>query len=114
MPDGALELALEQPRGFGREPRDEDVLLALNELARDGDNLLRRLACAEDDFRKALAQRAVRIHLREAEVRDGRGLEGAENFVPAGTASAEGIKKGGGLFGSHGREDAVAAGENEV
>ena len=55
----------------------------------DFDDLLRRFAAAKNDFGKTLAERAVRVHLREAEVGHGRGLKRAQNLVAAHSARAE-------------------------
>ena len=73
----------------GVDAGDQHALLALEELGRDLHDLVRRLAGAEDDFGKPSAQRAVRIHLREAQVRHRRRLESAQHLVAADSARPE-------------------------
>ena len=61
-----------------------------------------RLARAENDLRETLAQRAVRVHLREAEVRHGRGLKGAQDLVAAHAAGAKFFQELDGFRRCHG------------
>ena len=56
---------------------------------RDFYHLLRRFARAENNFRKAFAQRAVHIHLRKTDVGHRRGLERLQDPVAAHAAGAE-------------------------
>ena len=100
--DGELEFPAQLPRLLRRDARDEDALFVFQEAAGDFQDLLRRFARAEDDFGKTLAQRAVRVHLREAEVGEGRGLEGAQHLVPVGFASAKFLQQTNCFNGSHG------------
>ena len=100
--DGELEFPAQFPRLLRRDARDEDALFVFQEPVSDFQDLLRRLARAEDDFWKTLAQRAVRVHLREAEVGEGRGLEGAQHLVPAGFAGAKFLQQSNCFNGSHG------------
>ena len=58
---------------------DEHAILPLHHLGRDGGNLFRRLAGAEDDLGESLPQRPVRVDLREAKVVDRRGAQAAQH-----------------------------------
>ena len=84
--DGAFEFFAQRAGVFGVDAGDEHPLFALQKFGGDFDDLLRRLARAENDFGKTLAQRAVRVHLRKAEVGHRRGLEGAQDLVAAHSA----------------------------
>ena len=69
--------------------RDQHALFPLEELGGDLHDLSRCLAGAEDDLGKPLAQRAVRIHLGETQVRHGRRLEPPQHLVTADATGAE-------------------------
>jgi hypothetical protein len=65
---------------FGRDARDEHALFAFQNFCGDVNDLHRRFARAENHFWKTFAQRAVRVHLGEAEIGRGRGLKSAQDF----------------------------------
>ena len=67
----------------------------------DPDDLLRRFTGAEDDLGKAFSQRAVGVHLREAEVGDRRGLKSPQQFVPADFAGPKFFQQLDGFRRSH-------------
>ena len=80
------------PQGAGvlrADAGDEHVLFEFDEFSGDLHDLHRSFARAVNDFWKALAQRALRVHLREAEVGERRGLKGAEHLLAARVACAE-------------------------
>ncbi|HET9268507.1 MAG TPA: hypothetical protein VFO31_10100 [Vicinamibacterales bacterium] len=54
-------------------------MAAAGDAARDSGNLARRLAKAENDLRKALAQMAMRVDAREAQVVERRGAHGVDH-----------------------------------
>ena len=61
--------ALPHARGGLRiRPRDQHVARVFEQAPGDGDNLLRRLAFTEDHLRHAVAQRAMVVHLGEAQI----------------------------------------------
>ena len=101
MMDGALEFFPQRAGVFGGDARDEHALPVFQKLGGDFDDLLRRLARAENDFGKIFAQRAVRVHLRKAEVGHRRGLEGAQDLVAAHAAGAELFQQAGGFGSCH-------------
>ena len=82
--DGALEFFLQRAGVLGGDAGDEHRLAVLQKFGGDFDDLFRRLARAKDHFGEILAQRAVRVHLREAEVGHGRGLKCAARPFRAG------------------------------
>ena len=67
------------------------------------DDLFRRFAAAENDFGETFAERAVCVHLREAEVGHRRGLERPQNLVAAHAARAELFEQLDGFGSCHGR-----------
>ena len=89
MMDGVAEFFAEQAGVFDGDARDEDALLASHEFGGDFNDLGGSFACAENDFGKAFAKRAVGVHLRETEIGDRRSLEGVEHVVAADTAGTE-------------------------
>jgi hypothetical protein len=99
--DGALELAAEGAGVFTVDARHEHALLVFQYFHRDFHHLLRRFAAAEDDFGKPLAQRAMGVHLSEAEVGEGRRLEGTQDFIASGASGAEFFEQLNGLGRGH-------------
>ena len=89
MVNRVLEFFPQRLGVFGCDPRDEHILFAFDELARDGDDLGRSFARAEDDFGESLPQRAMCVHLREAKVCYGRSLKRAQHFIAPSFSSAE-------------------------
>jgi len=81
MMDGELEFFLQRAGVLGGDAGDEHRLAVLQKFRRDFDNLLRRLARTEDHFGEILAERAVRVHLREAEVGHRRGLKRVQHLL---------------------------------
>ena len=89
MVDGALEF-FAQGAGMGiGDARDEHARFGCQDFGGDFDDLFRCFAGAENDLGKTLAEGAVRVHLRKAEVGDRRGLERPQDLVPAHFAGAE-------------------------
>ena len=60
---------------LGDGARDEEVLAAAGDLLRDRDDLRGGLTRAEDDFGEPTAQRAMVVHLGEAQVLVGQALQ---------------------------------------
>ena len=89
MVHGPLESSGTAARVLRPDASDQDALLALKELGGNLDHLRGRFAGAEDDLGKPFAQRAVRVHPGEAEVRHGRRLEFAQHLVAAGAARSK-------------------------
>ena len=69
-------------------PRDEQAVATLDDRARDGGDLCRCLALAEDDFRKALTPGAVVIDLCEAEVFERTASDGERALFSLGRIEA--------------------------
>lgn len=74
---------------FGRQACCQDILLVIEELGGNLHDLLGRFARAKNHFRKAFTQGAMRVHLRETNIGDWRGLKGLKDFVAAHPAGAE-------------------------
>lgn len=87
--DRVLEFFPQRAGVFGRDARDEDPLLVRHQGRCDFHDLNGRLARAKDDFGKAFAQRPVRVHLGEAEIRDRRGLKRMQHLIAAHAAGAK-------------------------
>jgi len=87
--NGALEFFAQHAGVTGANARHEHALLAFQKFSCDFDNLSGRFARAENDLGKPFAQRAVRVHLRKAEVGHRRGLECPQNPVTTHAAGAE-------------------------
>jgi hypothetical protein len=68
-------------------------LIALEDFRGDGEDLLRRLARAVNDFWEILAQRALEIHLSEAEVCYRRSLKCAQGVVHGRFTSPHALQK---------------------
>jgi hypothetical protein len=99
--DGRFEFPAQFPRLLRRDACDEDALFVFQEAVGDFQNLIRCLARGEDDFGKTLAQRTMCVHLREAEVGEGRGLKGTQHLVPACLAGAKFLQQTDCFNGSH-------------
>ena len=84
-----LEFFSQRARVLGGDAGDQNPLLAFEKFRGNLQDLLGRFARAENDFGKTFAQSAMHVHLREAEVGDRRGLEGAQNLVAADAAGAK-------------------------
>ncbi len=65
---GALVKRLDQLVQFLVAPRDQNVVLVAQHALHDAHNVLGRLAARKDDFRKSLAQRAVVVDARIADI----------------------------------------------
>jgi hypothetical protein len=101
--NGTLEFFPQRPRLFRRDARDEDALFTFQKFAGDFQNLRGSFSRAENDFWKSLPQTAVRVHLRETEVGNRRGLECAQRLITADFAGAELVEQMAGLGGCHSR-----------
>ena len=102
--DGALEIFLQYADVFGGDARDENLLSVFEQFGRDLDDLFRRLAGTKNDFGKIFSQRAMRVHLRETEVGDRSGLEGAQDFFLRDFSGAKLFEQLGGLGRCHRRK----------
>jgi len=101
--DGALEFFLQRAGVFGGDARDENLLAVFQKFGGNLYGLFRRLARAENDFGKIFPQRAMRVHLRETEISDRRGLEGAQDFFRRDFSRAKLCEQLGGLGRCHRR-----------
>ena len=81
MMDGALEFFAQRAGVFGVMRVTSTRLIVCQKFGGDFDDLLRRLARAKNHFGKTLAQGAMRVHLRKAEVGHRRGLKGLQDFL---------------------------------
>ena len=80
--DRALEAGGQQGLDHGRIGAGrQDVVVTLRKPAHDGHDLRRGLALAEDGLRDAMAERAVKIHPREAEILDGQVAKPRQRLV---------------------------------
>jgi hypothetical protein len=102
MMDSLFECFAQEASVFGLNTGNEDTVVVFEQTAGDFDDLLRRFARAENDFRKAFAQRAMRVHLSEPEVCDRSGLEILQNLLAADAASAELFQQSDGFRRCHG------------
>lgn len=66
-------------------------------------DLMGSLTSSEDDFGKALTQRAMRIDSRESDVSTGRGLKCFENFVARHATGAKFLQQLSCFDNGHGR-----------
>ena len=89
MINRVLEIFPQQPRMLRRDARREHILMMIEKFAGDFQHLLRRLASAKNHLGKTLAQRAMRIHLREPDIRNRRRLERFQYLVTPHAARAE-------------------------
>jgi hypothetical protein len=87
--DGLLKLPFQNARMFRSDTRHENALFALDEFGSDFQDLLGRFARAEDHFGKSFAKGAMSVDFGKAEVDNGGGLEGLEDFVAADTAGSK-------------------------
>jgi len=71
------------------DTRDEHARFGGQDFRGNFDDLFRRFAAAENDFGETFAERAVRVHPREAEVGHRCGLERPQDLVAADSARAE-------------------------
>ena len=99
--NGALEFFAQRAGMCVGDARDENARIGRQNFRGYFDNLLRRFAAAENDFGKTLAERAVRVHLRETEVGDGRGLKCAQDFFARNCSSAELFQQADGFSNGH-------------
>src|SRR6185437_179972 len=72
-----------------RDARRQHILMMLEKFAGDFQHLPRRLASAKNHLGKPFAQCAMRIHLREPDVRNRRRLERFQHLVTPHAARAE-------------------------
>jgi len=86
---GKLEFFAQRAGLGASDTRDEHARFGRQNIRGYFDDLFRRFAAAENDFGETFAERTVRVHLRETEVGDGRGLKRAQNLVAAHSARAE-------------------------
>ena len=100
--DGALEFFSQCAALFGGDAGDEHLLAVLQKFRRDFDDLFGSLARAENHFGEILAELAVGVDLGEAEIGDGRGLEGAQDFVARNFSGAKLLQQLNGSGGCHG------------
>jgi len=118
MENGFFEFFLQRAGVVGGDAGDEHLLAVVQKFGGDFNDLLRRLARAKYDFGEIFPQRAVRVHLREAEIGGRRGLEGAQDFFAWDFSGAEKFEQLGGLGCCHGRklhhEPATVTWENAV
>src|SRR5438093_680902 len=91
--DSALEPPSQRAGVLAVDAGDQDALFALKNGRRDPDNLRRRFAGAENDFRETFPQRAVGIHLGESEVRQWRGLKSAQHPVACDLSGAQFVQQ---------------------
>jgi hypothetical protein len=102
--DGELEF-FAQRAGMGvGDTRDEYARFRCQDFRGYFDDLFRRFAAAKNDFGETFAERAVRVHPREAEVGHRCGLERPQDLVAAHSACAELFEKLDGFGGCHGRK----------
>ena len=80
--------------GRGLDARDEQSIRALEQRCRDGDDLLRGLAEPEDHLRHGVAQAAVMVDAREADVLVRQVAELVDGGVYFEAAGRDGIEKG--------------------
>ena len=83
MMNRMLEFLTKRPRVFWRDTRHKDAPLVLQKFGSNFEDLFRRLARSENDFRKAFAQRPMHVHLGESEVSQRRRLKRLQHFVAA-------------------------------
>lgn len=74
---------------FGRDPSDQYLVFTFQQLERNSEDLLGRLARSENDLGKTLAQGSMEVHLSKAQVRHRCRLEGAQHLIPAQSAGPE-------------------------
>ena len=86
---------------FGGGASHEYAILALHDLGRYGRDLFRFFAGTENNFRKSLSQRAVRIHLREAKVVDRLGTKSVQHRGLIDFAGFEPLQKLAGFLWCH-------------
>ena len=101
MMAGLLERLLDSTDLRLLQPRDEQPLLAPPDLPGDLHHLRRRLAPAIDDLGESLAQRPMRVHLRETQFRHRRRLEGAHHLRQTDFAAAEFFQELDGIVRCH-------------
>jgi hypothetical protein len=99
--NGVFEFFTERAGMFGCDTGHEHALFAFQKSGRNFDNLPRRFAGTENHFRKTLAQCAVHVHLRKAQVHDRRGLKCAHDFFARDFPGAERLQKFYGFTGCH-------------
>ena len=87
--NGALEFFADNAGVFSGDSRGKNILVVFQKFAGDFQNLFRRFSGAENHFGETFAQGAVCIHLRKADVGNGRSLESLENFIAADAAGAK-------------------------
>src|SRR5262245_16110064 len=87
--DGLPEPSLQCARVFRRESRGKHALLTFHERRCDTYDLFGCFARAEDDFRKILPQRPMRVHLRKTQIRQWCRLKGVQDLVATDSARAE-------------------------
>jgi hypothetical protein len=89
MIDGLFEFAADgRSVGLG-DARHQNSFVGLTYFRRDGGDLVGCFAFAKNDFGEVFAQRAVQIDFGKSEVPDWRGLESAQDFLPANVARFE-------------------------
>ena len=84
-----FEPPAQRARMFAIDASDQDSLFALKNFRGDLDDLEWCFARAKDNLRETLSQRAVGVHLGEAEVNQRRGLKSAQHFLAAGLPGAK-------------------------
>ena len=89
MMNRMLEFLTKRPRVFCRDTRHKDAPLVLQKFGSNFEDLFRRLACSENDFRKAFAQCSMQINLCEPKVGHGRSLERSDGLVSANAAGTK-------------------------
>src|SRR6185312_3510125 len=88
-------------RGFRRGSGDENVFRTREQGARDGDDLIRRFAQAENDFGHPVTQRAVVIDLGESEILERHMPHAFHRVVNAGGSGADVFEERTKLFLTH-------------
>src|SRR6185503_2334816 len=88
---------------FG-DPGDQKALFPLVNFFGDFHDLVGRFARAKDNLRKTLSQRAMSVHLGEAEIGDGGSLEALQDLFPADLAVTKTLEQGIGFVDRHGKK----------
>jgi len=96
-----LEFPFQGARMIIGDPGHQDALFVRVNPAGDLDDLVRRLAGAENHLGKALAQRPLGIDLGKSKVGHGRRLEGVKHLLAGYLPEAEFLEQGDGFSGRH-------------
>jgi len=87
--------------GTGREAGDQDVVAHRSQTLGDGDDLLGGLALAEHHLGKSVAQAAVVVEPREAEILVGQRTQPVQRLVDGTRAAPDGLEQLGQTLAFH-------------